>query len=420
MSHPAHVAAALAAADASLAASDPFGALTHLGAVLAHPEQPEDAALFVAALGTLARAVGGVFPDLVPLLERVAERPDDVDALYHAGFGLVENDLPGFAATLLGRAAAIAPAELRVLTERVTALELLGAYRDAATAAATRHPALADSFLARYLHAFEAGLAGDLAPARAARDWLEAHAADEAERFMAQRISGWTDRADALCGAMESPPEGDLARWHALLFGGVVLAVAPEGAPGSAGAGRFGLREDRAEDVRRAVDAVGAVLAGLERAPERVYRLDERRSRILAAVAGASWGVPVAVWSAEARAPGVVVAWDLRKLPSEERDALRQSVPGEVLWDHACAWTVEARLTADLTSAVSQGTLPAWDPDEEVPEAEVVRALLAVAAPEPDAEGVRRATALARALGPSGGPLRAHGERPKRWPWGMR
>jgi len=405
---------ALDAATVALDGGDPYTAFDHLNAVIGHPNHPDDGGVFVAALEALARATGDIFPDATAAIGAVVAAPDDVDALYAAGYALNEAALPAFAASLLFRAGAIAPAELRVLTERATSLEMLGEYAAAARSVAQVHPALSEEFMPRYLHAFEGGLAGDLAPARALHPWLTKRAEGDAERFMAERIGAWIARADAICGVDGQPGPKDLRGWHAVLFGGVVLEVADDA--DGAGLGRFGLVRESAASARRAITTVGATLEALGTPPERVYHLEERRSRALAEAAGAVWSAPVVAWTPAATAPGVVVAFDLRKVGSDQQGGLREARPGVVLWDHACQWTVEARLTGDLTTALSQQVKPLWDqPDAAVSE---IAAAIAEADGEAHTDAVVAATKVARALAALGGPLRDVGLRPKRWPWG--
>ena len=169
---PDEYAALEAAALAQLAAGDPAAAFTGFRWALRYPVELSPADL-AAALGVLARIVVALGDgELAARVAHASVEPDDVDGLYDLGYHLIEAGQPAIAATVLAQAHARAPGSEAVVTELCAALE-----RDlrhgGARAALEREPGLiAQSFLCRYLYAWNAAMSGDLGVARSRGPWI--------------------------------------------------------------------------------------------------------------------------------------------------------------------------------------------------------------------------------------------------------
>jgi hypothetical protein len=371
--------------------------------MLGYPRDDLATTDLVTVLETAERVLGDAFPEAAKALGALAAAPEDVDLLYGAGYALVEVELVTWATTLLERAHRIAPADERVLCELATALEMQTLHRRVVELLDRRHPALTDRFMPRYLLAFNAAMAGDLGPARAEAPWLDRHAGTEAERFMARRIAGIVARGAAL-----TPAAGDVRAFTCVIAGGLVLALGED-------RGRFAALDDRGV-IRAATEAIGAALARLGRAPDRVLLLEDPPSRALGLAAATLLDLPAAPLD---EGPGLVVTWDVGGLRPDDELALRTHRPGQVLWSHTLRFTRPHRVMPDLITGWARSTRTPWEKDEP-PEA--AAAAIAGAAASPASADLDALVALAeatRGLGEhAAGVWRDEGERPKAWPLG--
>src|SRR5687768_14584605 len=111
------------------------------------------------ALGVMARIVVAMgHREIAELCARVSTDLDDADALYELGYQLVEAGLPAIAATVLTRCLEVVPGTEDVLTELVAALERTLAYREAKELLLAHPQLVAESFLCRYLTAYDAAM----------------------------------------------------------------------------------------------------------------------------------------------------------------------------------------------------------------------------------------------------------------------
>jgi len=315
---------------------------------------------FADAIGVFARiAVAMGHRELAELAARGSADPDDADALYDLGFQLLEAGLPAVAATVLRRCLDLVPGTEQVLTELVAALERMLLY-DEAKALLAAHPQLiGESFLCRYLYAYDAAMSGDLATTRAVAPRLIG--ANETERFMAARIAQILARAARVAGAA-ALDASDLRGWHYVLTGGILLHTSPHGFE-DAMRGRYAWLLDSAARVRAGLERLRATLAGWGAAIEVVYAAPGRDHEIVGEAAARLLGVPRAPWPAVGvPAPGLVVAYDLAEVPFRDLERLAERRAGQVLYAHASRWTEDGPVAPDVTMLLHQSIVPPWGP----------------------------------------------------------
>jgi hypothetical protein len=349
---------ALEVARGALAGGKPIEAVSALRGALGYPGgtavPAERIAAGLAILGDAAAAVGD--PVLAAAAHRLAADIDDPDAMYDLGYQLVEAQLPSIAATILRRCHAAVGNSEQVVTELVAALEAMLAYRDAA-ALLRDHPLLADSFMCRYLYAFNATMAGDLAAVRAVVPRLAPASPDQ--EVMAARIAGFLARADRLAGV--TPLDAtDLRGWHHVISGGVLAHLSPFGfdAPMH---GRYAWLQDSGPRIVTGVDRLRRVLAAWKLAPPCVYAPPGRGHDILAEVIAARLGVPVAAWPAVGvPAPGIVAIYDLGAVDPRDQARLVDVRPDQIVYAHVVPWTVDCGVAPDVVMLLAQSVAPPW------------------------------------------------------------
>jgi hypothetical protein len=343
---------ALAEGDAERAFRELRWALTdgHAGDV--------DAARLADGLGVLARIIVAMGDR--ELAERCAAASvaiGDDTALYELGYQLIEAGLPGIAATVLRRCLALVPGTEAVVTELVAALERDLRYGDA-RAVLEAHPELrAESFLCRYLYAYDAAMSGDLAVTRAVGPTLVPR--DDGERFMAERIAAIVGRADRVSGVCPLDAT-DLRGWHYVITGGVLLHRSAHGyADGMRG--RYAWLQDSLARVRTGLERLRDALAAWGISPPCVYAPPGRDHEVLAAAASLVLGVPGTPWPAVGLpAPGLVVVYDLATVPWRDLERLVDRRPGQILYAHASPWTEDAGVAPDLTTLLHQSLVAPW------------------------------------------------------------
>jgi hypothetical protein len=350
---------ALRAARDALGQGDARAAFGHVRFGLAHePTLVTDRDRYAEAFGLFARiseALAG--PDLAALVRRTVEDPDDVRALYDLGYELIEQGLPGVAATALARANLLFPNQGPILTELSAALERDCRCREAAEALRAAPELVESDFFCRYLLAYNGLMTGDLDEPRGLLPGLFAAAADVDRLFMARRVEGMLARADAVRGA--TPLDGrDLRGWHLVVTGGLLLHLSPYGFDEGMN-GRYAYTQDGPDRCLEGIRRLAAVLQAWDVRPPRVWRL-EGDSAALAVAAGAVLGCPVEPWPAGGADAGLVAAYDLATLPEEAAASLREHRPGQVLWAHASCWTEEPPFAADLTTYLYQYNVSPW------------------------------------------------------------
>ena len=196
--------------------------------------------------------------------------------------------------------------------------------------------------------------------------------------------------------AVTSLDRQDLRGWHYVLTGGVLATLSPYGF--SAMTGRWAYLSDSAGGCAAALQRLRLILGAAGTVPEAVALLPDRSSRILGAAAAAVLGLPTADFDpAKPTANCLVVAYDLTRTDPDAVAALRERVPGQVLFERATRWTDPPRVTADISGLLVQTVVPPWagqmrrfddgtvgqGPEDNRP-AKAVAAEIARAMPEPD------------------------------------
>jgi hypothetical protein len=345
---------------AAVAAGEPMRAVTVLKGLLAYPGglalAGDRIAAALAVLGDAAAAFD--HPPLADASRRLAADVDDPDRMYELGYQLIEDGLPAIAATILRRCYDAVGGSEQVVTELVAALEAMMAYREAAEFLRAQ-PLVADSFLCRYLYAFNSTLAGDLATTRALAPRLVAETRDH--DVMVARIAGFLARADRLAGVTPLD-DRDLRGWHHVITGGVLTHLSPYGYD-TPMHGRYAWLQDAPARIALGVDRLVRVLAAWRIAPPCVYAPPGPGHDVVARVAAARLGVEVAPWPAVGvPAPGLVVAYDLGAIEPREIGRLIDIRPAQVFYAHASPWAIDGPLAADVTTLLYQSLVAPWDP----------------------------------------------------------
>ena len=238
------------------------------------PERWRDALTVFARIAALL--AGDAFATLV---RRAADAPDDVRALYDLGYGLIEQDLNGIAATVLARANVLLPNQERLVTELACALERDLRFHEVCRFLRAAPELVEQSFLCRYLLAYNALMTGDLIAPRQMLGGLDP-GSDPDRIFMADRIAGMLSRADAVRGVTPLNDK-DLRGWHFVLTGGLLLHLSPFGFE-DAMRGRYAVIQDDAGRCLEGIRRLASVFEAWSVRPARVWLLPgsgQRRPR---------------------------------------------------------------------------------------------------------------------------------------------
>lgn len=292
---------------------------------------------------------------LAELARDAVRDPDSPDRLYDLGYALIDAGAPELAASVLWRCLALVGESEEVVCELVSALESALAYGDA-LAVLGEYPALrARSFLCRYLYAFNAAMAGQLAITRDTLPLLAPASADE--ETMYARIVALVGRADRVAGVC--PLDGrDLRGWHYVLTGGVLLHLSPYGFDQPMH-GRYAWLADSIPRVATGVQRLTALVRDL--ALPCVYAPPGRSHEILARAVATVLGIPLVPWPAiGVPAPGLVVLYDLAELPAADVARLAQRRPEQIVFAHASPWTQDSPVAPDVTTMLYQTLVAPW------------------------------------------------------------
>lgn len=350
-------AATFAAVEQLIAAGDEAAAFGRLRAGLGWPAgKALDGAALTRGLGAFAElATRRGAAELAVLARDSVRDPDNPDQLYELGYALIDAGAPDLAASVLWRCLALVGESEEVVCELAAALESALAYPDA-FAILEAHPALrAQSFLCRYLHAFNAAMSGRLAAARAALPGLDPDSGDEAA--MAASIAGIVERADQVAGACPLDAR-DLRGWHYVLNASLLAHQSPYGFDEPMH-GRYAWLADSLPRIAAGLDRLGALVRGLELPC--VYAPPGRGHEIVARAAAARLGLPLAPWPAVGvPAPGLVVLYDLAELLPVDVERLSPRRPGQVVFAHGSPWTRDCPIAPDVTTLLYQSIVPPW------------------------------------------------------------
>ncbi len=343
---------------ACLSAGDAAAAFREFRWTLWYPRQLPAEEL-VDGLGVMSRIfVAMGHRELAERAAHASVDPLDPDGLDELGYQLVEAGLPAIAATVLGRCLELVPGSEQVVTELVAALSRQLAHGDARRVL-DAHPGLFEtSFLCRYLRAFNAAMAGDLAAVRA--DLPRLAPVEPAHDVMAARIAAIVARADrATCCRLDAT---DLRGWHHVLTGCLLLHQSPHGFDDGMH-GRYAWLQDSLALIRLGLMRLRAVLAEWELTPPCVYAPPGREHDVLGEAAARVLELPLQPWPAVGvPAPGLVVAYDLATVDPRDLERLFDRRRGQILYAHASQWTEDGAIAADVTTVLYQSIVAPWQP----------------------------------------------------------
>ncbi len=301
---------------------------------------------------------------LAELASAAVRDPDSPDRLYDLGYALIDAGAPGIAASILWRCLALVGESEEVVCELVSALESALAYQDALGVLLEHRTLRERSFLCRYLYAFNAAMAGQLALAREALPSLDPDS-PEAE-VMAGNIAAIIARADRVASATPLDAR-DLRGWHYVLSGGLLVHQSPYGFDEPMH-GRYAWLADSLPRIATGLDRLVELIRGLELPC--VYAPPGRGHEIVALAAATKLGLPLAPWPAVGvPAPGLVVLHDLADLAAADVARLVQRRPDQIVFAHASPWTQDSPVAPDVTTLLYQTLVAPWgqitelDPD---------------------------------------------------------
>jgi len=296
--------------------------------------------------------------DLAILVQQTVDNPDNAQALYELGYELIEQGLPGIAATALTRANLLVPNQEPILIELAVALGGDQRCFEAVRVLREAPEVVEQSFLCRYLLAYNTLMSGDLdEPRRLLPRLLQTENPDQ--QTAARRIEGMLLRADTV-RTVTPLDENDLRGWHFVVTGGLLLHLSPYGFEEGM-RGRYAFTQDDPARCLEGIRRLAAVLDCWQLHPARIWRLEDTDSAALALAGGQILGCPVEPWPAEgSRDEGLIVAYDLATLADKTLAALHPHRPGQVLWAQAACWTQEPPFAADLTTYLYQYNVSPW------------------------------------------------------------
>ncbi len=344
----------------ALAKNDALSAFTHLRWVLEFPSPiAADAALWREVVPLFASICGHIAGEaLAANILAVAdpEKPGVVDALYNAGYDLIEQRLSGIAATFLAKANALSPGEESIVTELAVALDRSGMHRHARELLEQAPAALlVNSFYCSYLLSFNTLLATDIELSRERQRALLPK--EDAQRELSTRLDAMLLRAEALRGQLPLD-DTDLRGWHFVMNGTVLLHRSPYGVEEMRG--RYAFTQDSLSRCRAGLVALRRLTQIAELSPPAILGLPDRASRIVAEAAGEIFGLPIHEWSSRRR--GVVIAYDMQtcELNDTQRTELAEQAPGQILYEHASCWTQPDLIAPDVCHYLHQVNEAPW------------------------------------------------------------
>lgn len=335
-----------------LEAGDVGGAYRALHGVLRYPAVAAPTPLLREAMNALA-AVATQLADeeFGALMGRVAKSPDDVEALFQAGFALYEQEQFDVAATLLSRANRLDPKSKDIVMELAVSLESIG--RNAEALAALKEFGSEDeSTLIQYLVGFNALMTGDLAEPHAQVKKLEALKGDDVEHFR-NALRALLARADAVKAELSLEGKA-LTAWHAVLNECVLLHESPHGYDEPMH-GRYAYVADSPELMKEGVLALRDLLERADLSPKAVMMTPERESLILGSLAAKVLELPLLPWNETREAGTLIVTWSLSRIKDAAVvESLAVHRPGEILWAHASNWVKPFGFAPDVTTFLYQ------------------------------------------------------------------
>jgi len=296
------------------------------------------------------------FPEVRSALQAARLNPDDTEALFNAGYQLVDIGLHELALPVLARALRVSPRDHQSVTEMVSALEGCWAYHLAADFLKANQWALQQSEFCRCRLAHAAAMCGDLETTRGLLPSLTG--TQPMAESMARTARARVARFDAVKPSVADPVLQD---WEMVLNGALLLTCSGEDNDSEGTMhGRWAWAQEGPDQVAHRLDVLFGVLASIGRHPSRVVFAPDHDSEILGRVAATRFGIDVASAEAGGWAQGdLVVAYMWpggdAKFVSDIGDE-----PDVTLYAHDLDWTAGCRPVPDTIGAETQYAKPPW------------------------------------------------------------
>ena len=355
---PSRASAAIPDAAPVMSAEEAQARLGELRASCVATWEPPDPVVLGSFLREVADAVQALEPGLSvsDALRGAAVDVDDAEALFGAGWELVEVDLDALAVAPLARALTLAPRDVAIVNELALALEAAGSPAEAARLYRENVWAVAESETAAGLSSHFAAMVGDWSAAQAAA--LAIDPAGE-HAYFRERALRRVGRATAVHGVARLTDD-DVRGWDAVLAGSVLLCRAPEDLDGMNG--RFGALWEQPGDLVHRLGVLRSALARAGRMPARVVAGSDRDSQVLGWAIATVFGLPDPVSPTEPTPPGepsLVVLFDWSMLDEEFFDRFGDDRDA-VLFAYFLDWTRRHPLAADLVAMQAEALFAPW------------------------------------------------------------
>ena len=281
----------------------------------------------------------------------LSQNSSDSEAVYRLGFQLVADQMPDMAAAVLAYGLKIAPREERILLELSAALEIQGRYGEALEFLRRFG---ANSFMARYLTAFNTLMTGDISGAREGAAELTPQT--DAQIVMLERLKRVFARVDAVAG-VSSLDVSDYRGWHFVLTGGLLLHL-PD--PTEHPFGHYAYLEDSESLCKEGILRLAAVLEIWKCSIPKILSFDNPESRRLGLAFAEILGVPekTVVMPDE---PGLLVIYDQSAVIEEVFALLVKHSNGIRLFTHASQFSREYKVAADFTNLEYGSIISPWN-----------------------------------------------------------
>lgn len=281
----------------------------------------------------------------------LSQNSSDTEAVYKLGFQLVAAQMPDLAAAVLAYGLNIAPQEQRILLELSAALEIQGKYGEALGFLSRSGT---NSFMPRYLMAFNTLMTGDIRSARERA--AELTPATDAQIVMLERLTRVFARVDAVTGV--TPLDvSDYRGWHFILTGGLLLHL-PD--PTEHQFGHYAYLEDSESLCKEGILRLAAVLEIWECGIPKILSFDNPESRRLGLAFAEVLGVPekTVVMPDE---PGLLVIYDQSSVIEEVLALLAKHSNDIRLFTHASQFSREYKVASDFTNLEYGSIISPWN-----------------------------------------------------------
>ena len=320
--------------------------------------EPPDPVALASFLRDVADALQALEPDLsaTDTLRAAAADVDDPEALFEAGWELVEVDLDALAVTPLARALTLQPGNVAIVNELALALEAAGSPAEAARLYRENAWAVDESETAQGLYSHFAAMGGDWEATHTMA--LRIDLAGE-HAFFRERALRRVGRATAVHGVARLTDD-DVRGWDAVLAGSLLLCRAPDDLDGMNG--RFGALWEQPGDLVHRLGVLRALLDRAGRMPTRVVAGSDRDSQVLGWAIATLFGLPAPVSPAEPTPPGepsLVVLFDWSTLDEEFFDRFGADRDA-VLFAYTLDWTRRHPLAPDLVAMQAEALFAPW------------------------------------------------------------